>query len=146
MTLIELARKLRPYIEKAAASLSDEDALEAVNLFPTWDSTAEIYSVGDRVLYNDILYKCLQSHTPQSNWNPETATSLWAKVLIPDANVIPEWEQPESTNPYMAGDRVMFEGHIYESAFHTENSEHKLAVTSIRKCTSVCLREKSRSL
>ena len=100
MTLIELARKLRPYIEKAAASLSDEDALEAVNLFPSWDSNEEIYSVGDRVLYNDILYKCLQSHTPQSNWNPETATSLWAKVLIPDANVIPEWEQPDSTNAY----------------------------------------------
>ena len=36
MTLIELARKLRPYIEKAAISLSDEDALEAVDLFPIW--------------------------------------------------------------------------------------------------------------
>jgi len=38
MTLIELARKLRPYIEKAAISLSDEDALEAVNLFESWHS------------------------------------------------------------------------------------------------------------
>jgi hypothetical protein len=37
MTLIELAQKLRPYIEKAAISLSDEDALEASNLFPNWD-------------------------------------------------------------------------------------------------------------
>lgn len=115
MTLIELARKLRPYIEKAAASLSDEDALEAVNLFPSWNSSEEIYSVGDRVLYNDILYKCLQSHTPQSNWNPETATSLWAKVLIPDENVIPEWGQPDSTNAYQIGDKVMFNGQVYES-------------------------------
>jgi hypothetical protein len=39
-----------------------------------------------------------------------------AKVLIPDANVIPEWEQPDSTNPYMKGDRVMFNGEVYESA------------------------------
>jgi hypothetical protein len=38
MTLIELAQKLRPYIEKAATSLSDEDALEATNLFPNWHS------------------------------------------------------------------------------------------------------------
>jgi hypothetical protein len=30
MTLIELARKLRPFIEKAALSLDDKDALEAV--------------------------------------------------------------------------------------------------------------------
>ena len=36
MTLLELAQKLRPYIEKAAISLSDEDALEAINLFPHW--------------------------------------------------------------------------------------------------------------
>jgi hypothetical protein len=43
MTLVELAQKLRPYIEKAAISLNDEDALEAVNLFPNWKSE-EIYT------------------------------------------------------------------------------------------------------
>jgi len=43
---------------------------------------------------------------------------LWAKVLIPDENTIPEWEQPESTNAYMVGDKVTFEGHIYESAIN----------------------------
>ena len=34
MTYIERARALRPYIEKAATSLNDEDALQAVELFP----------------------------------------------------------------------------------------------------------------
>lgn len=115
MTLLELAQKLRPYIEKAAASLSDEDALEAVNLFPTWNSEVDSYAKDDRVLYNGILYKCLQTHTPQVAWTPAAAASLWAKVLIPDANVIPEWEQPDSTNPYMKGDKVTFEGQVYES-------------------------------
>jgi hypothetical protein len=43
MTLLELAQKLRPYIEKAAISLSDEDALEAVNLFPNWSPDADVY-------------------------------------------------------------------------------------------------------
>ena len=118
MTLLELARKLRPYIEKAAASLSDEDALEAVNLFPNWDSNNHAYTKDDRVLYDSILYKCLQSHTSQVNWTPISSPSLWAKVLIPDANVIPEWEQPDSTNAYMVGDKVMFEGHVYESAIN----------------------------
>ena len=118
MTLLELARKLRPYIEKAAASLSDEDALEAVNLFPTWSGEAEVYVKDMRVLYDGILYKCLQAHTSQAEWTPIAAPSLWAKVLIPDENEIPEWEQPESTNAYMVGDKVMFEGHIYESAIN----------------------------
>lgn len=115
MTLIELARKLRPYIEKAAASLSDADALEAVNLFPSWSGDTHEYLVDDRVLYNEVLYKCLQAHISQDNWTPTTASSLWAKVLIPDPTVIPDWEQPDSTNPYMKGDKVMFEGQVYES-------------------------------
>ena len=117
MTLIELARKLRPYIEKAAKSLSDEDALEAVDLFPRWEAGVA-YAVDDKVRYEEILYKCLQAHTSQPSWNPLAAASLWAKVLIPDANVVPDWEQPGSTNAYQIGDRVRFEGHIYESAIN----------------------------
>ena len=62
MTLIELARKLRPLIEKAAISLSDEDAIEAVDLFPQWRSNVE-YIKDMRVKYEGILYKCLQPHT-----------------------------------------------------------------------------------
>lgn len=30
-----------------------------------------------------------------------------AKVLIPDDDVILQWEQPESTNPYKKGDKVL---------------------------------------
>ena len=115
MTLLELARKLRPYIEKAALSLSDEDALEAVDLFPRWDADHGVYLVGDKVKYEGILYKCLQEHTAQAAWTPVAAASLWAKVLIPDENVIPEWEQPDSTNPYMKGDKITYDGKVYES-------------------------------
>lgn len=114
MTLIELAKKLRPYIEKAAIALDDEDAIEATLLFPLWDVNIN-YEIGDRVRYNSILYRCLQSHTSLSNWNPVDAPSLWAKVLIPSPDIIPEWEQPDSTNPYQIGDKVRYKGHIYES-------------------------------
>ena len=41
--------------------------------------------------------------------------SLFAKVLIPDKNVIPEWEQPESTNPYSKGDKVTHNGKTWRS-------------------------------
>lgn len=114
MNFIEHARKLRSIIEKAAVSLTDEDALEAVELFPTWDNTAT-YAVADRVRYDGILYSCLTAHTAQVDWNPVSAPSLWAKVLIPDATVIPEWEQPDSTNPYMTGDVVTHNGKTWES-------------------------------
>ena len=111
--LIDLAIKLRPYIEKAAANLDDTDALEAVQLFPKWEANIQ-YEKDDRVRYENILYRCLQSHNSQESWTPLAAASLWAKVLIPDENVIPEWEQPSSTNGYQIGDKVMFEGKVYE--------------------------------
>ena len=101
----EKAYTLRAMIEKASGSLDDADALEAVELFPNW-SDSEDYVVGNRVRYDGILYKCLQAHTSQSAWNPVDAVSLWARVLIPDPEVIPEWIQPDSTNPYMKGDKV----------------------------------------
>ena len=43
------------------------------------------------------------------------AASLWAKVLIQNPDVIPEWEQPDSTNAYMTGDKVIYNGLVYES-------------------------------
>lgn len=74
-----------------------------------------LYSPGAIVKYEEIVYRCLQAHTSTEQWTPVDAPSLWAKVLIPDPEVIPDWEQPDSTNPYMKGDKVRFENHIYES-------------------------------
>ena len=113
-TLVELARKLRPLIEKAAASLEDKDAVEAKNLFPNWTSNT-LYEKDTRVNYNETLYRCLMEHTSQLGWEPGAAPSLWDKVLIPDPQVIPEWEQPGSTNGYHIGDKVRHNGKTWES-------------------------------
>lgn len=105
---------LRRLIEKASVSLDDEDALKGVELFPSW-SADTAYAIGDRVRYDGVLYKCLIDHTSQSDWIPEDSISLWARVLIPDPEIIPDWVQPESTNPYMAGDKVRHNGSIWVS-------------------------------
>lgn len=105
MNMIDRARQLRTQVETMADSLEDEDALKVVELFPKW-AEDKAYAIGERVRYDSILYKCLIAHTSQSDWIPIDAPSLWAKVLIPDPEAIPEWEQPESTNPYMKGDKV----------------------------------------
>lgn len=116
-TLVDLAKKLRPLIEKAAASLDDNDAVEAINLFPVW-TPAVHYLKDNRVNYQEVLYKCLMDHDAQLGWEPMAAPSLWAKVLIPDPSVIPEWEQPGSTNGYMIGDKVRYHGKIWESTIN----------------------------
>ena len=93
---------------------TDEMSLQVPNLYPTWRAEVN-YAVNDRVLYNEVLYKVITAHVSQEIWTPEVAPSLFTKILIPDVNVIPEWEQPESTNPYMKGDKVTFEGKVYVS-------------------------------
>lgn len=112
---IEQARAYREMIMKAAESLSDEDALTAPMLFERWNGDTISYEVGTRLYYDGDLYKVLQAHTSQNAWNPKDSPSLFAKVLIPDPQVIPEWEQPESTNPYMTGDKVTHNGKTWIS-------------------------------
>lgn len=79
-----------------------------------WEPGA-VYQVGNLRQYLENPYRCLQAHTSQESWNPVDAPSLWAKVLIPDPSVIPEWEQPGSTNPYMKGDKVKHNGKTWVS-------------------------------
>ena len=95
-------------------SATDEQAVEANAVYPEWKENV-VYSLDNRVLYNEVLYKVITAHTSQSDWTPDVASSLFAKVLIPDENVIPEWEQPDSTNPYMIGDKVVHNGKTWIS-------------------------------
>ena len=88
---------------------ADEQAIDAAAVYPTWRE-AVAYVTGERVRYNEILYKILQDHTSQTAWTPESAPSLFAKVLISDTETIPEWTQPDSTNPYQTGDKVTHNG------------------------------------
>lgn len=95
-------------------SISDGAALKMSELFPHWNGNNKEYVVGDKVLYNNVLYKVITAHTSQGNWTPEAAPSLFAKVLTSEGEIL-EWEQPDSTNPYMKGDKVKYNGKIYES-------------------------------
>lgn len=95
--------------------LTDEQSLTVAVLYPEWMSGKEM-KTGYRCRYNDVLYKCLQDHTSQDDWKPDVTPSLWAKVLVDENNdTIPEWEQPESTNPYAKGDKVTHNGKKWES-------------------------------
>ena len=97
-------------------NLTDAQALQVPMLFDDFDGNGVAYEVGRRVLYNDILYKVIQAHTSQADWTPTNAPSLFAKVINETiTGEIPDWEQPDSTNAYMKGNKVKFNGKIYES-------------------------------
>lgn len=95
-------------------SATDEQALSVPVLYPSWRSGVD-YAVGTRVLYNGTLYRVLQAHSSQESWTPEAAPSLFARVLIPDPDTVPDWVQPDSTNAYSKGDRVRHNGKTWTS-------------------------------
>jgi hypothetical protein len=116
MTLIELAYHLRPYIEKAAQSLTDADALEAVQLYPAW-TAGESYEPETRVRHGGKLWRCEQAHTAQADWTPDATPALWTEVAKPGE--IPVWKQPTGAqDAYMIGDKVHYpdkDGPVYIS-------------------------------
>ena len=115
MSIIERARALRAQIENNAMVMPDDEALQFVELFPNWSGSGVSYTLNTRVRYDGVLYRALQDHVSQEPWTPASAASLWSKVLIEDSNVVPEWEQPDSTNGYMTGDKVTYNGKVYVS-------------------------------
>ena len=121
----EAAERTRPLTESEVSrmliaqqintlTVDDNTALRMVEFYPEWTTDTD-YATGFKVQYGGTLYKCLTAHASQADWTPDASPSLWAKVLIPDPDVIPEWEQPDSTNPYMQGDKVTHNGKTWVS-------------------------------
>ena len=102
----EQARQIRAMIEKAAAHLTDEDALTAQALFPKWAAGVD-YALDDRVRDGEKLYKCVQAHTSQQGWEPQNVPALWTEVAEP--GTIPVWRQPTGAqDAYRIGDKVKY--------------------------------------
>lgn len=103
----------------ALSVLTDEQAETIINAFPAWRCGAA-YQVGDRVRYEGILYKVIQAHTSQADWTPDVTPALFVRLTPEqeddDPTTIPEWVQPTgSADAYNIGDRVIFDGQVYES-------------------------------
>lgn len=107
------AKPIREAMDKAGCMLTDEQATEVIALYRVWEPGVK-YELGERRLYGGKLYTCLLTHEALEVWNPEDVPSLWARVLIPDPDTIPEWQQPDSTNGYKLGDKVTHNGKTWE--------------------------------
>lgn len=103
----------------ALSILTDEQAETIINAFPEWHADIS-YQVGDRVRYEGVLYKVIQAHTSQEDWTPDVTPALFVRLTPEqeddDPTTVPEWVQPSgSADAYNIGDRVIFDGQVYES-------------------------------
>ena len=118
-TFTQVQQSLHKVAKMVASEVTDDaKALAIQEFYDDWEVDVK-YEVGTYIRYEEVLYKVITAHTSQSDWTPTSASSLFAKVLIdPTGETINEWVQPDSTNPYMAGDKVTFNGKTYESVIN----------------------------
>lgn len=106
------AIEYRRRIEHAASQQTDADALQSVDLFPAWASGVAV-AAGDRYRHGGILYRCVQAHTTQADWEPDKTPALWTVVSLDEW---PEWKQPVgSSDAYAKGDKVTHGGQHWVS-------------------------------
>lgn len=88
-------------------TLDEITATEHLEIFSQWEPNIT-YQVGNLRVYEEKLYKCLQSHTSQEAWTPEATPALWKEAGNP-AEEWPQWSQPiGAMDVYMKGDKVSY--------------------------------------
>ena len=105
--------KINMALDFIKTKATDSEKISLIGIYPIW-TEAKAYAVGDELQYSGILYKVIQAHTSQADWQPDKVPALF-KVIQP-AGVIPQWIQPTGAHDvYVLGDKVVFEGKTYES-------------------------------
>jgi hypothetical protein len=114
--------KLKELIQQLSKSLSDSEALEGIELFPSWKTDTD-YILDNRVKYNGELYKMIQpTHHSQDDWTPDVAVSIWVKVDDPSIEW-PEWKQPAGAHDaYKAGAKVSHNGKHWINTYGDGNN------------------------
>ena len=93
--------------------LSEDELVDMIDLYESYQ-VDKLYKVNDIFKYEGKLYKVIQEHTSQDDWIPSELPALYLSMM--PENVIPEWVQPTmAENAYNIGDKVIFEGKVYES-------------------------------
>lgn len=100
-------------IDEIIAKVGDDAACA---VFAAWEA-GHAYRLNDRATYGGAVYRCIQSHTSQSDWTPDVVPALWARIKAnPGPSEPDEWVQPTGAqDAYSIGDRVKHDGKLWVS-------------------------------
>ena len=91
MSYIEDARRLRPIIEQATASLDDKTASEAAVLFPSLKGDGSLVKAGTRINWNGTIKKASVDLWDTAENSPGNAPALWEDLQYREGyRIIPE--------------------------------------------------------
>ena len=113
----DIKKATRKLVSKSEISV--DEYKEIISIYDDWASGVA-YSKGQVVKYNDELWEVIQDHSSQSDWTPDSVPALFKSVTAPTttdgAEIVPDFKQPTGGHDaYKKGDKVKFEGKVYES-------------------------------
>lgn len=114
MNHIEQARKLRPLVVKAAQSLDDKDASEAVALFDGMRYDGSLIKAGTRINWGGTLQQAAVDLWDEERNNPDNAPTLWQDIAYREGiRIIPA--TITAGEAFAKGERGWWNDAVYES-------------------------------
>ena len=111
------ARELRHMIEKAAVSLDDSDASEAVELFPKMKYDGLLIAYQTRINWNGTVKMARQDLWDREENNPDNAPTLWADIKYRDGIRIIVYPI-SAEDAFSLGEKGWWGDDLYESLFN----------------------------
>ena len=91
MNYIEIARKLRAAMVKAAPALDDATASTAPEMFPKLKENGALVSAGTRINWNGTIKRAAVDLWDTAENNPDNAPALWENINYREGyRIIPE--------------------------------------------------------
>lgn len=102
--ILQQARAIRASMDAAATALTDEQAVKAPRIYPTWAAGLSV-KAGDRLYYpgTDRLYKVVTDHTTQADWKPDAVPALYTVIDVAHAGTQDDPIQAERGMEYVYG-------------------------------------------
>ncbi len=89
---IEIASSIVFVTMAEKGDIDDITATENISMFAPWQSGVT-YKINSLREHEGKLYRCIQEHTSQEEWTPDTAVSLWTEAGNPEEEY-PLWSRP----------------------------------------------------
>lgn len=117
---INKARKLRPYIVQASASLDDASASNAAELFPVLTGDGSLIPAGTRINWRGIIKRAAADLWDTEANDPEEAPHLWEDIAYKEGYRVLTGAISAS-NPVQVDEICWYNGVKYKNILGTVN-------------------------
>lgn len=119
----EVVDKLKKLLQEQVSQQTDEEALDNIELFPSWQSMlGKQVEINTRLYHDNRLWKVRQTHTVQEEWKPDVATSLYVQIVADDSGTI------DNPTPFEIGMELV------EGKYYTEYGVKYLCIRELAQC------------